>query len=269
MPSTIRKGSTGSDVSLCQTCLNDHGYPCSVDGIFGSGTETQVKAFQSANGLVADGVVGTNTWNALLNVDDVVELPSADEILEHAHSLGYISWDTIERLWLFGIRSPNRNANAFDDYLGCIWVDEYGIRQVVYWPGTTDPGTYWLLNPSRSEGCAILVPGQYLDTWKIDLHGGKYEALCQRAGEVSVYRDNSKDNKLDMDPSTIMTGYFGINIHAATQREGGMSTQVDKWSAGCQVHATDAGFDQMMELAYMQRDRGLQTFSYTLMDQWW
>jgi len=65
MPSTIRKGSQGSDVRLCQELLNEHGYSTGVDGVFGSGTEKSVKAFQSASGLTADGIVGANTWNAL------------------------------------------------------------------------------------------------------------------------------------------------------------------------------------------------------------
>ena len=65
MPATIRKGDKGSDVTLCQQDLNIHGYLCTVDGIFGSGTEAQVKAFQTASGLTADGIVGPNTWAAL------------------------------------------------------------------------------------------------------------------------------------------------------------------------------------------------------------
>ena len=36
-----------------------------VDGNFGAGTERSVKAFQSENGLTADGVVGQVTWDAL------------------------------------------------------------------------------------------------------------------------------------------------------------------------------------------------------------
>ena len=72
MPETIRRGSTGPDVVLCQDDLRAHGYPCTVDGIFGSGTESCVKAFQSDNGLVADGIVGPATWAALQaeDVDD-------------------------------------------------------------------------------------------------------------------------------------------------------------------------------------------------------
>jgi len=66
MPSTIKKGSTGPDVVLCQERLNIHGYPCAVDGIFGSGTESTVITFQREEGLTADGIVGPQTWDALL-----------------------------------------------------------------------------------------------------------------------------------------------------------------------------------------------------------
>ena len=65
MPATIKRGSTGSDVSLCQQTLTEHGYLCTADGIFGSNTESQVKAFQNASSLTADGIVGPNTWRAL------------------------------------------------------------------------------------------------------------------------------------------------------------------------------------------------------------
>jgi peptidoglycan hydrolase-like protein with peptidoglycan-binding domain len=77
MPATIRKGSTGSDVSLCQGDLNAHGFPCDVDGIFGSGTQAQVIAFQKAQGLAADGIVGPNTW-AALEADPDTEEPTDD-----------------------------------------------------------------------------------------------------------------------------------------------------------------------------------------------
>ena len=277
MPSTIRKGSRGSDVVLCQDCLTQHGFPCDADGIFGSGTESKVKQFQEFCGLTADGIVGSGTWSKLLADPDtdwgeVVTIPPnpMPPVITQARKLGHSVWGDKWRLWLFGVRSPNRDANSFDDMLGCAYVDDEGLWKVHYWPGTTDPGTYWLENPSNPKGTAILKAGQYLDAWKIDLHAGKYQALCQRAGEVTVYRDSSGDDKLDLDPGSTTTGYFGINLHAATQRPDGISTQVDKWSAGCQVHASENGFTEMMALAHKQVTMtGRDTFSYTLMDQWW
>ena len=65
MARTIRKGDTGSDVQECQRLLTASGFPCTADGIFGSGTESQVKKFQAATGLTSDGIVGSNTWLAL------------------------------------------------------------------------------------------------------------------------------------------------------------------------------------------------------------
>ena len=269
---TIRKGDRGSEVKTCQERLTVHGISCTADGIFGSGTEAKVKQFQSSQGLTADGIVGAGTWAALMaspGKPKVLTGAGIPPVIKHAQELGHIAWDEPYRMWLFGIRSNSRDANSFDDELGCAWTNEDGLWTVEYWPGTTDPGSSWLLNPSRSAGCAILVEGQYLDTHKIDLHGGKYEALCQRSGEVRVYRDPTKDKKLDLDPSTIQQGYFGINLHAATRRDGGESTQVNKWSAGCQVHATQRGFARMMELAHLQVEKtGRKTFSYTLMNEW-
>jgi peptidoglycan hydrolase-like protein with peptidoglycan-binding domain len=271
MPATIRKGSSGSDVTLCQERLNIQGFDCSVDGSFGPATDAKVRDFQKASGLSVDGIVGQGTWSKLLDSPAGRFLIGGGipPIIREAQGLGYQVWDEPYRLFLFGIRSEIRVANSFDDDLGCAWVNDDGIWTIECWPGTTDPGTYWLENPSKSAGCAILVEGQYLDTYKIDLHAGKYEALCQRAGEVRVYRDDSKDGKLDLDPSTIVSGYFGINLHAATQVAGGESTQVNKWSAGCQVHATQKGFARMMELAHLQVEKtGRKTFSYTLFDIW-
>ena len=62
---TIRKGSTGDDVRYCQQKLNEFGANLEVDGKFGDKTKAAVIAFQKANGLTADGVVGPLTWQRL------------------------------------------------------------------------------------------------------------------------------------------------------------------------------------------------------------
>ena len=63
---TLRKGDVNSAVKRLQKLLTDKGFdPGPADGWFGDKTETAVKAFQKSKKLKSDGVVGTNTWNAL------------------------------------------------------------------------------------------------------------------------------------------------------------------------------------------------------------
>lgn len=66
---TLRKGARGNITKLLQEKLNAFGYNCGkVDGIFGIATENAIKAFQKAYGLIADGIVGKNTWRKLLGL---------------------------------------------------------------------------------------------------------------------------------------------------------------------------------------------------------
>ena len=63
----LRTGSRGDAVRKLQEMLNAKGYTCgNVDGIFGSKTKAAVLAFQKANGLGADGIVGPLTWGKLV-----------------------------------------------------------------------------------------------------------------------------------------------------------------------------------------------------------
>lgn len=59
-------GSKGEDVRTVQYLLAVHGHPVAVDGVFGPGTKTAVRAFQTAKGLASDGVVGNATWEKLI-----------------------------------------------------------------------------------------------------------------------------------------------------------------------------------------------------------
>ncbi|MFY0525266.1 peptidoglycan-binding domain-containing protein [Archangium gephyra] len=63
---TLKQGHSGAPVSALQNRLNQLGFNAgAADGRFGPKTTAAVKAFQSAKGLVADGVVGPKTWNKL------------------------------------------------------------------------------------------------------------------------------------------------------------------------------------------------------------
>ena len=63
---TLRNGSSGNFVYLLQYIRNQNGYSLTVDGAFGANTQNAVTAFQTANGLTADGIVGPRTWQTLL-----------------------------------------------------------------------------------------------------------------------------------------------------------------------------------------------------------
>jgi len=69
MLNLLANGSRGEEVRNLQRLLISRGYSvggAGADGIFGSGTESGVRAFQRAMGLAADGMVGKDTWTAIL-----------------------------------------------------------------------------------------------------------------------------------------------------------------------------------------------------------
>lgn len=84
-PRTLRKGDSGEDVQELQEALIAAGYDVGtakdgsplVDGKFGSGTLSAVRAFQSDHGLTPDGVVGKLTRAALRQTED--DEPEEDE----------------------------------------------------------------------------------------------------------------------------------------------------------------------------------------------
>jgi peptidoglycan hydrolase-like protein with peptidoglycan-binding domain len=65
-PPTVKQGASGDAVRLLQQFLADFGLdPGAVDGRFGAQTDTAVRQFQTDFFLVADGVVGPQTWAML------------------------------------------------------------------------------------------------------------------------------------------------------------------------------------------------------------
>ncbi len=61
----LRSGDTGTAVRTLQKALGDLGYNVTADGSYGPLTVAAVTAFQSLNGLTADGVAGTETQTVL------------------------------------------------------------------------------------------------------------------------------------------------------------------------------------------------------------
>ena len=76
-----REGSRGEYVCILQDGLTTLGYNTGgLDGVFGAKTRESVIEFQRKNNLTQDGLVGTNTWNALQN-QVVAKGPSNTTIL--------------------------------------------------------------------------------------------------------------------------------------------------------------------------------------------
>ena len=187
------------------------------------------------------------------------------EILQRVESFGYkvFDGDRDYDLNIVGLRHPIGRVNEFDDYLFVVFkVDGQWIEHK--FKCTTDPGRYHLHNPGRVAGTAVMVhPQQCRSVYKLDLHGGKYLALCQRNGRVFVWRDGNKDNIIDMH-GDVHQGH-GINIHrASAYRE---TEDVDRYSAGCTVIADPDDFAVFIEACRMQVEHnGWETFTYTLLE---
>ena len=170
---------------------------------------------------------------------------------------------------IIGIRNSataNKVTNRFDDKITISYKDEDDNWQYHEFDCTTDPGTHWMDHPMmKNVGCAILKPGQYRSSHKIRKHQGRYEALGQQ-NPVTVYRDNNRDDVYNKNTENTDTGLFGINIHRATKYAGKTSTNVDKWSAGCQVIASNDDWHAFLDICQTAREIWGNSFSYTLLE---
>lgn len=93
----MRRGSSGPNVVVIQVELNriSQSYPAiaklaSVDGIFGSRTESAVRKFQEVFELDVDGIVGKATWYALVRLYTAVT--SLSELRSEGQQFYTISW---------------------------------------------------------------------------------------------------------------------------------------------------------------------------------
>jgi peptidoglycan hydrolase-like protein with peptidoglycan-binding domain len=62
----VRQGADGHPVRTLQDLLRAHGRTVAVDGIFGPATDAAVRDFQRERHLAVDGIVGADTWSALV-----------------------------------------------------------------------------------------------------------------------------------------------------------------------------------------------------------
>ena len=194
-----------------------------------------------------------------------------EQIEKAVKSKGYIWFEDSKNkgydVNIVGVRNSetkNKVTNRFDDKITVSYKVD-GEWQFHCFDCTTDPGTHWVENVMNKKGVAILKPGQYRRSHKLRLHAGKYLALGQQ-NNVTVYRDNNRDDNYDLDESKTDTGLFGINVHRASKYEGKKSTQVNKWSAGCQVIAANDDWHEFLDICQQAREIWGNNFTYTLIE---
>lgn len=191
------------------------------------------------------------------------DCPSAKKIVAVMRNKDYRVFENPNGhdLNLVGIRNSSSRANQFDDWLTAFyWYD--GVWNLFAFPATTDPGTFYRENPLNVRGTAIMKPGQYPRAYQVGKHKG-YTAL-QQTGPITVFRDNNKDSELNTTGNEEDTGLHAVNIHRANRHRA--STQVDKWSAGCQVMQDPDHFDFFMTLCKRGSTKFGNSFTYTLLE---
>jgi len=163
---------------------------------------------------------------------------------------------------IIGVRNSDTGktvSNLFDDKLTISYrVD--GKWFYHEWDATTEPGKKGVMQYHNANGVARLVPNQYRGVYAVSMHQGKYQAVCQRLGNVTVWRDKNKN--MTFDEVETDTGMFGINIHKA----GTVSSFVENWSEGCQVFKKVKDFNEFMVIANRAKEIHGNHFTYTLLE---
>jgi len=165
---------------------------------------------------------------------------------------------------IFGWRSDNYVPETFDDYIGIAYTNEAGFKKLFIAESTTDPSTYYLLNPANPKGTGILPSGHYKSLFRIGTHNG-YPALVQNK-PCTIIRDVDRNNLAEFDVSKAKkfdAGMFGLNLHRYNGRVAIRSAH--KGSMLCQVICDPIDFDLFMHICEAQVEKtGFGTFSYTL-----
>lgn len=190
-----------------------------------------------------------------MNANEIAQTFKAELI-----QLGYAFFEDGDfDLNLIGLRNAANHSNLFDDTFVVLYKDG-GAWQYKSWLFTSDPGRYYLQSPMNTDGCAIVVPGQYRGVYMRGKHH-EQPALVQ-SGLLRVWRDNNKDRVADYGGPVSEGSGFAINIH----RAGANSSFIENWSAGCQVFKRSAELEELLALCDRQAARGWNRFTYTLIN---
>lgn len=110
----IHQGAKEHPVPTMQYLLRARGHTVVVDGLFGPGTDAAVRAFQSEKRLPVDGIVGPQTWSALIM--EVRRGSEGDAVrgVQEEFQFRNLSGDPAQGLAVDGIFGPETEAAVRD-----------------------------------------------------------------------------------------------------------------------------------------------------------
>lgn len=134
----LKVGSTGVKVKELQRSLS-----LKDDGVFGIDTLKAVKNFQSKNGLVSDGVVGSKTWDVLLNKNIPKHSLSNNgmKLLEQFEGLrleAYLDSASIATIGFGSIKYPNGKKVKLGDKITKDQAKEYKLHDLKEFESTVN-----------------------------------------------------------------------------------------------------------------------------------
>ncbi len=191
---SFERGDEGQEVMAIQKRLAELNYSVGIiDGDFGSGTEAAIKQFQADRGLEVDGVVGSETYRALMNK----EMP-ANRSNSSARTVLRAAYSVLGTPYVFGGTSPY----GFD----CSGFVQYSFaRAGISLPRAADSQYYSTRRISMSQ----LRPGDLIF----------FSTYEPGASHVGIYVGNGNfihaGSSTGVTVSSAFTGYWGARYYGA------------------------------------------------------
>lgn len=180
-------------------------------------------------------------------------------VIKQAEKLGFKTFKGLYDLNIIACRNTVERPDTFQDTIHIVYWNQKWIEHV--FPCTTHAGLYYLQNPQRRSGCAILKHDyQYRSSFTIGMRSSGYKCLVP-CKDIPVWRDSNLDDVIDYGGRDYDSA--GIQIHRANASDN--SVKIGRYSAGCVVIQT--GFNTFMSLCEKQVSNNIgNKFTLTILE---